>query len=339
MRSSSKPTYWGYRIVVPLLFVFALRLAPATAQPINVSSGTDALARVAQLANDVRAMGSIVATPLGPYDLSTRCTWCSEHAWWGFGMCTQNTTETWNANIDFSWTRSRLRQVLSQAAQNASEFPGAYAPFKAWTTSIPTITASFDRAANIVLATQQQIKAGQIPNDEQRQSVTQTLQNLVDALGRSATQLDNATKALAAALQQQSAYGPAIKQAVDGADQSARTALAGLQQQASTHHCQDGLADKFNRIKAEFTASTGQISAAFQKLEASRQAADRGLAFLLGAVVSSRTDIQSVMDQIKAARNDELGSFLERLHLNSAKAQWDQMSAYSSSPPPGSPGG
>ncbi len=339
MHTSSKPASVLRRIFLPLLFVFALTWMPAAAQSIDVASGTDALARVAQLASDVQLMRSIASAPLGPYDLSTRCTWCSEHAWWGLGMCTQNTTETWNAKVDFTWTRSRLNAVLAQAAQSANTFPAAYAPLKAWISTIPALTGSFDKAADVVLSIQQQIKAGQGPNDQQRQTVTQALQGLISALSGNATQLDNATKALAAALQRQSAYGPAIKQAIDGADQSARSALASLQQQASTHHCQDGLADKFNRIKAEFSASIGQISATFQKLEASRQAADRGMAFLLGAVVSSRTDIQSVMDQIKAANSDTLGSFLERLHLASAKAQWNQIAAYSTSRLSGSPGG
>lgn len=339
MRASSKSIWRAARVLLPLLLVLGLLPAPAMAQSINVAAGTDALAQVAQFGNDVRAMRSVAITPMGPYDLSTRCTWCSEHAWWGFGTCTQNTTETWNAKVDFTWTRSRLNQILTQAAQSANNFPRAYAPFQDWIKSIPAFSVRFDNAANVVLTTQQQIKAGQGPNDQQRQAVTQALQDLVNDLAANAAQLDNATKSLAAALQQQSAYGPAIKQAIDGADQSARTALASLQQQASTHHCQDGLADKFSRIKTEFTTSIGQISTSFQKLEASRQAADRGLAFLLGSVVSSRTDLQSVMDQIKAAKSDVLGSFLERLHLASAKAQWEQIAAYTTSRLSVSPGG
>ncbi|HEY6431681.1 MAG TPA: hypothetical protein VIZ17_06825 [Acetobacteraceae bacterium] len=339
MRARSKSFWITAGIVWPLLVALGLLPAAANAQSINVAAGTDALAQVAQFGNDVRAMRSVAITPMGPYDLSTRCTWCSEHAWWGFGTCTQNTTETWNAKVDFTWTRSRLNQILAQATQSANNFPAAYAPFQAWIKSIPAFSVRFDNAANIVLTTQQQIKAGQGPNDQQRQAVTQALQDLVNDLAANAAQLDNATKSLAAALQQQSAYGPAIKQAIDGADQSARTALAGLQQQANTHHCQDGLADKFSRIKVEFTTSIVQISALFQKLEASRQAADRGLAFLLGSVVSSRTDLQSVMDQIKAAKSDVLGSFLERLHLASAKAQWEQIAAYTTSRLSGSPGG
>jgi hypothetical protein len=326
MRSREKPALQVCRILLPLLLILGLLAPRAGAQNGNVGSSTEALARVAQLRNDVQAMRAVAATPIGPYDLSTQCSWCSKDF---IGICLETTEETWNAKVDFSWTRSRLNQILARVQQSADDFPRAFAPFQAWIDSIPAFTARFDRTADIVLNVQQQIKSGQGPNDQQRQAVTKALQTLVSDLAGNSTQLDNATKALAAALQQQSAYGPAIIQAIAGADQSATTALSSLQTQASTHRCQGGLSDRFNTIKAVFSTSIGNISAAFQKLEASRQASDRGLAFLLGAVVSSRTDLQSVMDQIKAANNDALGSFLERLHLASAKVQWQQIADYS----------
>jgi hypothetical protein len=325
MRVRASPALRICRILFPFLLILGLLMQRAGAQSINAASSTEALARVEQLGQDVRAMRAVAATPIGPYDLSTQCTWCSSDF---IGICLQHTTETWNAKVDFTWTRSRLNQILAQAQQSADNFPHAFAPVQAWIDSIPAFTARFDHAADIVLTVQQQIKAGQGPNDQQRQLVTQALQTLIDDLAANSTQLDNATRALAAALQQQSAYGPAIRQAIDGADQSAKMALSSLQTQASTHRCQDGLSDRFNAIRAGFSTSIENISASFQKLEASRQASNQGLAFLLGAVVSSRTDVQSVMGQIKAANNDALGSFLERLHLASAKAQWQQIADY-----------
>jgi hypothetical protein len=317
-------------MLVPFLLALGLLASPAGAQSADVvTSSNEALARVAQLANDVRAMRATAQIPIGPYDLSTECTWCSDHAWWGFGTCTQNTTERWHEKVDFSWTRGRLNYILEQAERSANDFPRAFAPIHAWIGGIPAFAAKFDQTADIVLNVEQQIKAGVGPNDQQRQTVTQALQTLIDELTGTATQLNNATKVLAAALQQQSAYGPAIKQAIEGADRDANNALTHLQQAASTHHCQDGLPEKFNAIKANFSTSIGQISAAFQKLETDRQAADRGLAYLLGSVVSLRTDFQSVMDLVKAAGTDKLGSFLERLHLAAAKAQLQQIADYS----------
>jgi hypothetical protein len=103
---------------------------------------------------------------------------------------------------------------------------------------------------------------------------------LTGDLEANSTQLNTATRAVAAALQQQSAYGPAIKEA-----------LANVEREASTH-CQELIRN---------------IPTAFQRLEASRLASDRGLAFLLGTVVSSRTDMRSVKDQIMTVNKDQLG--------------------------------
>lgn len=86
---------------------------------------------------------------------------------------------------------------------------------------------------------------------------------------------------------------------------------------------------KFNAIRDDFKRSIQSISAAFQQLDNSSRGAETGLAALLGAVVTSQTDMQSILDLLKAAQNDKLGSFLERLHLNAAKQQWhDLANAY-----------
>ncbi len=293
-----------------------------------MASGTDALARIVQLESDVRTMRAAASVPLGPYDIGTQCTWCSSSF---IGICLAHTTQTWHTTVDFTWTRSHLNQILAQMQQNADAFPQAFAPVQAWINSLPAFTARFDRAADIVLSVQQQIKAGNGPNDQQREAVTQALQTLINDLAANAGQLEDGTKALAVALQQQSAFGPELRQAIGSADKSAKSSLASLENAASTQRCQDGVSDKFNVIKGEFSNSIGNISAAFQKLEASRQASDRGLAFLLGSLVSARTDMQSVMDEIHAASNDALGSFLARLHLASAKAQLQQITDYATS--------
>ena len=315
-------------ILLPVLLLVATASSRADAQDVNVANLTDALSKVAQLGKDVRAMRAVASIPLGPYELATQCTWCSKDF---IGICLEHTTETWRTNVDFTWTRNHLNQVLAQMQQNADAFPVAFAPVQAWIDSLPAFSARFNQAADIVLDVQQQIKAGKGPDDGQRQAVTKALESLIGDLTANSRQLEDGTRALAAALQQQSAFGPQIKQAIDGADEAARSSLANLQTVASTHRCQDGLPEKFSAIKAGFSNSIGSISAEFQTLEASRQASDRGLALLLGTLVSSRTDVQSVMEQIKAANNDALGSFLARLHLASAKAQWQQITDYAMS--------
>jgi hypothetical protein len=323
-RVFQKPALQLGRVVFALLLALG-HLPPADAQNVDVASSTEALTRVAELGNTVRAMRAVVAIPLGPYEVSTRCTWCSKEF---IGICFENTTQSWSTTVDFSWTRSRLNRVLAQAEQSANDFPRAFASMQAWIDGIPAFTARFAKAADIITNVEQQIKTGQGPSEQQRQAVTQALQALISDFANTTTQLDNGTRTLAAALQEQSGYGPAIRQATDGADQSATAALSDLENQANVQRCRDGLSDKFNAIRASFGNSTRQISAAFQTLEASRQASDRGLAALLGILVSSRTDVQSIADQLAAVTNDKLGGFLERLHLASAKQQWQQVADY-----------
>jgi hypothetical protein len=314
--------------ILPALLALGLCGSPAGAQTVDVTSAAQALARVAQLRSDIAAMRAVAMTPLGPYTLSNSCSWCSSEF---LGICFAHSGESWSTQVDFTATRNRLNQVLAEAQQSADNFPRAFAPLQNWIDGVPAFTARFDREADVVLNIQQQTNAGRPVNDQQRQAVAQALQNLIGDLSASSAQLNTATKALAAALQQQSGYGAAIKQAIDGLDQSAKTALANAQKVAGTHRCQDGVPQRVNAIRANFSASITKISAAFQKLEASRQASDRGLAFLLGWVVSSRTDLQSVTDQIMTANKDQLGSFLQRLHLASAKTQWQQIATYANS--------
>jgi hypothetical protein len=98
-----------------------------------------------------------------------------------------------------------------------------------------------------------------------------------------------------------------------------------FENQSKTWRCQGGLKAKFDGIKADFSHSVQEISGAFQRLEASSQQAEKGLASLLGSVVSSQTELQTVLELVKAAGNDKLGSFIEQLHLTSAKKQWKDL--------------
>src|SRR5262249_12794520 len=89
--------------------------------------------------------------------------------------------------------------------------------------------------------------------------------------------------------------------------------------------CQAQVNAKFNAITIEFSNSIQAISGAFQKLEASSREAEKGLGVLLGSVVSSQTAMKAVLDSLNAAKRDQLGSFLERLHLTAAKKQWEDL--------------
>lgn len=317
-------------LLLPLMLAAGVLLAapaPALAQNANTAALEHALQELARFQQQVAAMRGVVRQPLGPYPLHTQCTWCSQRAWWGLGMCTQETTETWSQSVDFTWTRNQLDQVLQRAERDAGKLGEAYAPTQAWIDGLPAFSQAFDVNADRVLAVQEQLRQGIGPNDVQRQQVTQALQQLDADMARSSAQLEAGVAALGISLQQQSAYRDQIRAAIDGADRSAREALQRVEAGAQSHRCQDGLQQKFNTIRSDFSASLQRISSAFTQLDASSRAAESGVAALLGAVVGSRTDMQSILDLIKAAQNDQMGSFLERLHLTAAKKQWHDLAA------------
>lgn len=294
----------------------------AVAQTNSVTVSRDVFSRLEQFKNEVSNMRSVASKPLGPYPIYTRCTWCSEKEWWGLGLCTKETTETWDTKVDFTWTRQSLSRVLERVQQNTNTFARSYEPTQVWLNGLTGFSAKFDTTADIILAVQQEITAGVGPNDQQRNKVKQALQELGKDLDRSSSLLQDGTSPLAAFLQQQSAYKADIKLAIDGVDRSAKEALANLEKQSQTHHCQDGLTEKYASIKADFSRSLQEILVAFQKLEGSSKEAEKSLSQLLGSVVSYQTELKSVLYLVNASGNDKLGSFLEKLHLNAAKQQW-----------------
>nr|WP_320016876.1 hypothetical protein [uncultured Desulfobacter sp.] len=309
-------------MVLFLVVVWSFQAAPEV-KALEVDAVRQAISRLEHFQNDVKSMRAVVEKPLGPYKLHTKCTWCIEKAWWGIGFCTKNRTETWNANVDFSYTRKGLQQVLQKADQNAATFLKSYEPTQQWINSLPEFSTNFNRTADVILSIQQDIKAGNGPTDQQQITVTQALEQLMADLQNSSEQLKRGISALSASLQKQSAYREAIKKAIGGADQSANAALTRLRNQSKTHHCQGGLNEKFAQIRADFDRSIQEISAAFQRLEVSSHAAEKDIAFLLGSIVTDQTQLQNVLNLLKAAKKDQLGSFIEKLHLSAAIKQWE----------------
>jgi hypothetical protein len=291
----------------------------------------NAVALLRTYQDEVGRLRELVRKPLGPYQIATQCTWCSSRPWWAFGACTEETTQRIGMSVDFSWTRVRLDQVLQQAAQSANDFSRSYAPTQAWIDGLPEFSSKFNGNADRILTVQQEIRAGNGPTNQQRQVVTGALQSLLQDLGHSSVQLQEGTRALTAFLQRQSDYRQSIKQAIAGSEQSANEQLSKLQQDAVAKAHPDCLANlvnnHFNPIRAQFDSSSQAIAASFQKLEVSSGEAEKGIAILLGAVVNNQTDLKSVMDLVNAASNDQMGSFLERLHLSAAKTQWAALAA------------
>jgi hypothetical protein len=291
---------------------------PAAGQGV---SPKEAIAVLGQFQRDVAGMGGAVRMPLGPYGIRTRCTWCSKH----FIFCIEETTETWDVKVDFTWTRGRLDQVLGEAGQHAGAFSRSYTPTRRWLDDLPRFSAKFDAAASVVVAVQAEIRSGTGPTGQQRQRVTDVLGQLTNDLLISKSQLEEGTRALAAFLQQQNAYRKSIQEAINSSDQSAQAALANLVKESSKHRCQGGLSQKFDEIRGDFTNSMRRISGEFQRVSASSERAEKALATLLGNVVSSQTEMQNVIGLVQAAGNDQLGSFLSKLHLSSAAKQWKDL--------------
>jgi len=312
------------RVLCALPLAWCLLHANALAQPGNTGELEDALKRIGQFQQQVNQMRQVVRQPLGPYRLETECTWCSSEF---IGICFQHTTERWGTTLDFTHTRARLDGVLAEAERDAGNLEQRYAPTRAWIAGLPAFSRSFGATADLVLSVQEEIKQGNGPTPEQRQRVTDALHKLYGDLSASADQLQAGVAALSAALQQQSSYRSHINDAIQGADQEAKAQLDHVMRQSQNHRCQGGLPARFAQIRDDFGHSMQQIAAAFQQLNASSGDAERGLAALLGSVVNARTQLQSVMELVQATSNDQLGGFLERLHLAAAKKQWEDLAA------------
>ena len=325
IRTTGQRTAAVLRTLCSLTLVLVLMQSPALGQDSNADSLKQAAASLRQFQNDLGSMRAAAGRQLGPYQINSSCTWCSEYAWWGFGLCTQNTTQSWATSVDFNWTRERLAGVLKEAEQSAGTFSSRYQPTQAWIDALPGFSARFDATADIMLTVQREIEEGKGPTEQQRQVVTRAVQALSADLNGSSELLQAGTRSLADFLQQQSYYQDSIRAAVDGADQSSQQALQAVQADAARHRCQDGVDQKFAAIRNEFSVSLQEVTAAFQRLEAGNREAQQGQAVLLGAVVDAQTEMQSVQHLLQVLQNDRLGSFLALLHLGAAKKQWQDL--------------
>lgn len=306
-------------------------LCPAEGQTQTVDDMKRAFALLRQYQADVENVRSVASRPLGPYQISTSCTWCSDRAWWGFGTCTENTTQRFSFTADFTRTRSGLLSVLSAANQNAGMLVTSYAPTQAWLDSLPDFSNKFNAAADRALAVQQTLKPGLSPTPEQQKTLVQALTELDSYMNNAAGSLQSGVKVLADSLQRQSAYRDSILRAIDTAGQSANDELGRLKlqvQQKANPSCYDNLVNNnFNPIRNQFADSIQAIQAAFQKLDASSRDAEKGLGLLLGNIISFRTDVQSVTKLVSAATTDQTGSFIAKLRLAAAKTQWSTLAA------------
>jgi hypothetical protein len=316
MTRVAKPLSLRILRFLSVLSIAALLQSQASAQT------NGALSALKQYQGEVAKVRQ-AAGKLGPYGISADCTsTCLKRTW--IGTCAV-TGAVFSATVDFRSTKGGLNSVLQEAERSAGTFSASFAPTQAWIDRLPEFSRQFNANADRVLGVQQDIKAGNGPTDQQRQLVTQALQNLTGVLEASSTQLRQGTSALAAFLQRQSQYRQEIAQAIAGFDRSSQVQLKVLMHNASnnpgcdTSAIRSSIEGQFNSIKGQFSQSSREISQVYQNLETSSRAAERAVADLLGFVVSSQTDINSVKDMVNAAKADQLGGFLQGLHLDAAK--------------------
>jgi hypothetical protein len=313
------------RLLRALPLLLALQLpARAYAQATTTQALGEAISQLAQFQGEVARMQDISRQSIGPYFLRLSYSWCEID--FGIFGCARRATRECVRPV-FLDGMQQLEGALGRARSDGVQLEQSYAPTRAWIADLPRFSAGFAASADIVLAIQQLSRQGQVPSQQQRDQVTAALEKLQADLARSASQLDAGVGALAAALQRQSAYREEIRQAIEVSTQSAQQDLDRAARDLSTTRCSDGLAEQINAIRATFANSARQLQASFGSLGAASSGAERSLAVLLGAVVDSRTGMQSVLKLVQAARNDQIGSFLEQLHLAAAKKQWEDLAA------------
>ncbi|HEU4372066.1 MAG TPA: hypothetical protein VFS02_01170 [Telluria sp.] len=278
--------------------------------------------RLTRFERDVAAVSALARQRLGPFELDTQCTYCSREF---LGICAEHATESLRRMIDFGASREQIDATLAQALRDAAALADRYAPAQAWIDGLPSFSARFDSAADVVHGIGQAIRQGVGPNERQQRDATQALLALTGELGRSAMQLESGVRALNVAIDQASGYRSAIRAAIDGSEQAGRSAWHELDRASRQRRCRDSPAASFNAIRDDFSRAAQEVAGAFDLLDADTRASERALAALLAAVTDARTEVETVLRLLAAAGSDQLGAFLDRLDLAAAKRQCSEL--------------
>jgi hypothetical protein len=278
--------------------------------------------RVPRFERDVAAVSALAHQRLGPFELDTQCTYCSREF---LGICAEHATESVRRMIDFDAPRGQIDATLARARQDAATLAGHYAPAQEWIDGLPSFSARFDSAADVVLGIGQAIRQGVGPNEQQRRDATQALLVLTGELGRSAMQLDAGVRALNVAIDQASAYRSTIRAAIDGSEQAAQAAWHELERASRQRRCRYSPAASFNAIRDDFARAVQEVAGAFDLIDADNRASEKTLAALRAAVTNARTEVETVLRLLAAAGSDQLDAFLDRLQLAAAKRQWSEL--------------
>lgn len=316
MRTRARVTFLLLLRRLMLLAAFLAGVgAPAAAQEPQVLQ-----AAVMQFARAGAALPAL--PPPQTLRIGSSCSWCSSSF---LGICFKTDGESWQQTLDMTW-QTQLDQALAQSGEVERRVAEGAGAARAWMAALPAFSARFDAAADIVLGVQAEI-VNATPSLDQRTRALQGLQQLVAGVSASAAQLENASRMLAAALQDQSNYRTGINAALAASQQQGQAALAAFENGARTHRCQDGVAQQLDAVRGAVNATQAQARAIVDQVSAQSSGTEKSVATLLGAMVSARTQLESVLRLVQAASNDQLGSFLAQLHLDAAKRQWQDLAA------------
>lgn len=266
-------------------------------------------------------MRGMVRHSFGPYVIGASCKRCASEF---LGICFAYSYDAWNQRIDLRGVQ-QIDDVLAAAQADEVRLDQSYGPTRDWVAGLPGFSEQFGKTADVVLAVQQQIRQGQPATPAQREQVKAALSQLHASLSQSAGQLESGVQTLALALQKQSDYRERIRQAISISTAASQQDLEMAAQIARTAPCNDGVLQQVKNIRTDFNGALQRLSQEFNQLAQASGDAERGLAVLLGAVVNSRTQMQNVLNLVQAAKDDQIGSFLEQLHLSAAKKQWEDL--------------
>lgn len=298
---------------------------PVWGTTFDVHTAKMSLDHLAKFRRDAEALRSLADTTMTVPSLSGSCTRCTKK----FIFCLEERTTQWSIQADFTSFRKRLDRALENASQHASTFNTTYRPMQDWLHDLPRFSADFDSAESVVQEVREDIRLGTPVSDEQKRRVTETLRKVETDLEHTSRSLTEGTRALTNFLHRQSADRETIRAAEKALDQSGQKAFASIAKFNKDQMCGESAAKaQLHQLKAVYLTKLSEITESLQILETSSHNAERGLGDLLQAVISTQTQVSKIRQLIEAASKDQLGSFLEQVHLSSAAAQWRDLAGH-----------
>ena len=289
-------------------------------------SAKEAIATLAQFPGAIRQKVSDASQAtfrLGRGIIGFDC--CAEKfLWW----CTREYHAAFNTHIPEP--HSHLGEALKQAVRHSETLPVSFKPVNDWfQQTLPRFNTSFAEASARILAIADEISAGEGPTAEQRREVASLLDGLSTSLEQGSEKLKTGLGVLATFQQKLVAIQQEITEANKYLEAEAQQAIDGLHAIINKQPCgQDQARSELGGIQREFNNAVNTSTAALSALEELTNDADNALSLLMGTVINFVAHYEQVSDEVEQAQSAELGSVIQELHLDVARAAWDDLAAY-----------